>query len=51
MMHPELEKLVRDAWALVAAEMGAKFLELSWVKGPQDQAACDNSDEEMPLAA
>lgn len=49
MLHPELEKLVRDAWAMVAAEMGAKFLELSWVQGPTNVAT--EVDEELPLAA
>jgi hypothetical protein len=51
MLHPELEKLVRDAWEMVAAEMGAKFLELSWVNGPAGDAASREMDEEFPLAA
>ena len=51
MLHPELEKLVREAWEMVAAEMGVKFLELSWIKGPTRELVPLVQDEELPLAA
>jgi hypothetical protein len=53
MLHPELDKLIRDAWALVASQMGVSFLELSWVKGPSAAAVSSDTDEgeELPLAA
>jgi hypothetical protein len=54
MLHPDLEKLIRDAWALVASQMGTSFLELSWVKGPTPSAALTSDTaegEDLPLAA
>ena len=54
MLHPELEQLIREAWMLVAAEMGPAFNELSWLKAPKAEASSMKPvsfDEDLPLAA
>lgn len=51
MLHPDLERLIRDAWAMVASEMGPAFLKVSWVKAPNGNVTEEDDLEELPLAA